>query len=145
MSYCKQTVPLTCLSLFSLKSFQPDPFGPPPFASLQINVFRLEIRRLPKHTLPHPPQLYRRLAQIDLALSLPPLLLVEGRQSSLLIRTVDLVFLSQTHSLHTAMSALLHWKRVSITVEIHTSETSTITLLQYESPHSHGEMWLCYS
>lgn len=41
----------------------------------------------------------------DLALAFPPLLLVEGGQSSLFIRAVDLVLLSQTHSLHTTMSA----------------------------------------
>ena len=55
---------------------------------------------LPVHHLPEAGQ--------DLALPLPPLLLVEGRQRSLLVGTVDLVFLSQTHSLHTAMSAGLH-------------------------------------
>lgn len=52
----------------------------------------------------------------DLALSLPPLLLVERCQSSLLISTVDLVFLSQTHSLHTTMSARLQVTFISIAV-----------------------------
>lgn len=56
-------------------------------------------------------------ARQDLALSLPPLLLVEGRQSSLFIRTVDLVFLSQTHGLHTTMSAGLHLKFISALVQ----------------------------
>lgn len=41
----------------------------------------------------------------DFTLPLPSFLLVEGRQGPLLVCTVDLVFLSQTHSLHTPMSA----------------------------------------
>lgn len=65
---------------------------------------------LPVHHLPE--------ARQDLALPLPPLLLVEGGQSSLFICTVDLVLLSQTHSLHTTMSAGSHLKFVSIAVMI---------------------------
>lgn len=51
----------------------------------------------PVHHLPE--------ARQDLALSLSPLLLVERCQSSLFVCAVDLVFLSQTHGLHTTMSA----------------------------------------
>lgn len=47
----------------------------------------------------------------DLALPLPPFFLVEGRQGSLFVRTVDLVFLPQTHSLHAAMSKKVHKNR----------------------------------
>lgn len=43
-------------------------------------------------------------AREDFALPLSPFLLVERCQGSLFISTVDLVFLSQTHSLHTTMS-----------------------------------------
>ncbi|KAJ8014791.1 hypothetical protein DPEC_G00019410 [Dallia pectoralis] len=42
----------------------------------------------------------------NFALPLSPFLLVEGRKSSLFICTVDLVFLSQTHSLHTTMPVI---------------------------------------
>lgn len=59
----------------------------------------------PVHHLPE--------ARQDLALSLSPLLLVERCQGSLFVCAVDLVFLSQTHSLHTTMSA--GQKFVSIT------------------------------
>lgn len=51
----------------------------------------------PVHHLPE--------ARQDLALSLSPLLLVERCQGSLFVCAVDLVFLSQTHGLHTTMSA----------------------------------------
>lgn len=61
---------------------------------------------LPVHHLPEAGQ--------NLALSLPPLLLIEGCQCSLFISTVDLVFLSQTHSLHTTMSAGLRLRLVRI-------------------------------
>lgn len=40
----------------------------------------------------------------DFALPLSSFLLVKGSKRPLLISTVDLVFLSQTHSLHTPMS-----------------------------------------
>ena len=59
--------------------------------SLLIFAFGFPVHHLPE-------------AGEDLALPLPPLLLVEGGQRPLLVRTVDLVFLSQTHSLHTALS-----------------------------------------
>lgn len=61
-------------------------------SSLLIFAFGFPVDHLPK-------------ARQDLALPLPPLLLVEGGQSSLFIRAVDLVFLPQTHSLHTTVSA----------------------------------------
>lgn len=41
----------------------------------------------------------------DFTLSLPSFLLVKGCQGPLLVCTVDLVFLSETDSLHTPMSA----------------------------------------
>lgn len=75
---------------------------------------------LPVHHLPEAGQ--------NLALSLPPLLLIEGCQRSLFISTVDLVFLSQTHSLHTTMSAGLNLRlfRVMRTRASTVSETPPI-------------------
>lgn len=73
---------------------------------------------LPVHHLPEAGQ--------NLAFSLPPLLLIEGCQCSLFISTVDLVFLSQTHSLHTTMSAGLSLRLVRI-IRMRTSVVSENT------------------